>query len=172
MGSCWLMGLKVHNVWIKCWCSISVFTAVLHPLQEDPPIPSLVEIHWLNHYTQRLPSPNRWHISNATPEHSFWTHWIVWWDWMQPTIRCSVLCNLSETWTERFLSAMQSSFFAKQTADFNHHVPWSRHLLSCLRGILGADLLIGARAVVLNPHFQHFWSWEMFNLGQQYQPSY
>ena len=43
-------------------------------------------------------------------------------------------------------------------ADLSYHVPWSRHLLSCLCGILGADLLIGARAVVFNPHFRYFFS--------------
>ena len=31
-------------------------------------------------------------------------------------------------------------------------------MLSCLRGILGTDLLIGAQAVAFNPHFQHFLS--------------
>ena len=66
------------------------------------------------------------------------------------------LCNQSETATERFLSAVQSSCLAQQTADLSHHVPWSRRLLSCLRRLIGADLLIGARAVAFNPHFQHF----------------
>ena len=32
------------------------------------------------------------------------------------------------------------------------YVPWSRHLLSCLCGILAVDLLIGARAVVFIIH--------------------
>ena len=43
-------------------------------------------------------------------------------------------------------------------ADLSYHVLWSRHLLSFLCGILGADLLVGARAVVLNPHFLYFFS--------------
>ena len=34
----------------------------------------------------------------------------------------------------------------------------SFHLLSCLCGILGADLLIGAQAVVFNPQFEYFFS--------------
>ena len=33
---------------------------------------------------------------------------------------------------------------------------WSRHLLACLRRITGAELLAGVRAVLHNPHFQHF----------------
>ena len=75
------------------------------------------------------------------------------------------LCNQSVTPTERFLSAVQSSCFAQQTAyDGVDHVRWSRHLLSCLRRTLGADLFIGARAVALNPHFQHFFSPDAIDL--------
>ena len=80
------------------------------------------------------------------------------------------LCNQNATLSERFLTAVQSSFLAQQKADLSYHVPWSRlsyhvpwsrhhrHLLSCLCGILGADLLICARAVVFNPHFRYFFS--------------
>ena len=68
------------------------------------------------------------------------------------------LCNQNATPSERFLTAVQSSCLAQQMADLSYHVPWSRHLLSCLCGILGADLLIGARAVVFNPHFRYFFS--------------
>ena len=39
-----------------------------------------------------------------------------------------------------------------------YHVPWSRHLLSCLHNILDAHLLVGARAVTYNPHFAYFCS--------------
>ena len=72
------------------------------------------------------------------------------------------------------MSAVQSTCFAQQTANLSHHVSWSRHLLSCLRRILGADLLIGARAVVFNPHFQHFFSPEAIDLelgGVQFWPA-
>jgi hypothetical protein len=33
---------------------------------------------------------------------------------------------------------------------------WSRHLLACLQRIIGAELLIGSRAVAYNPHFRFF----------------
>ena len=52
-----------QRVNIKRRVSIFVPAAVLHPWQVDPPLPSLVEIDLSNHYTQRLLSPNRWHIS-------------------------------------------------------------------------------------------------------------
>ena len=68
------------------------------------------------------------------------------------------LCNQNATPSELFLTAVQSSCLAQQMADLSYHVQWSRHLLSCLCGILGADLLIGARAVVFNPHFRYFFS--------------
>ena len=53
------------------------------------------------------------------------------------------------------------------------HVRWSRHLLSYLR-VLGADLLIGTRAMVFNPHFQHFFSPEAIGLelgGVPFRPA-
>ena len=112
----------------------------IHPWQVDQPLSSLVEIDISNHYTQNLPSPNRWHISQQNAEYSF------------------------RTPTERFFTAVQSSCFSKQTAELNHHVLWSRHLLSCIRGILGTDLLIGAWAVAFNPHFQHFFSPDAMDL--------
>ena len=76
------------------------------------------------------------------------------------------LCSQSETSTERFLSAVQSSCFAQQTADLNHwhQVPWSRHFLNCLRGILVADLLIWSRALAFNPPFQHLFSPDAIDL--------
>ena len=76
------------------------------------------------------------------------------------------LCSQSETSTEGFLSAVQSSCFAQQTADLNHwhQVPWSRHFLNCLRGILVADLLIWSRALAFNPPFQHLFSPDAIDL--------
>ena len=71
-----------------------------------------------------------------------------------------MLCNLrlcNQT-ASPFLTALQSSCLAQQMADLSDHVPWSRYLLSCLCGILGADLLVGAPAVVFNPHFRYFFS--------------
>ena len=68
------------------------------------------------------------------------------------------LCNQNVTLSGRFLTAVQSSCLAQQMADLSYHVLWSRHLLSCLCCILGADLLVGAGAVVFNPHLQYFFS--------------
>ena len=44
-------------------------------------------------------------------------------------------------------------------ADLSFHVLWSRHLLSFLRGFLGANLPFGAPAVAFNPHchFRYFY---------------
>ena len=65
------------------------------------------------------------------------------------------LCNQNATPSELFLTAVQSSCLAQQMADLSYHI-WSRHLLSCLCSILGADLLRGGRTVVFNPHFLYF----------------
>ena len=126
-----------QRVNIKRRVSISVPAAVLHPWQEDPPLPSLVEIDLSNHYTQRLLSPNRWHISqrNSRVLISDPRNRVVGLDAAHYKMLCA-LSNQSETPTERFLSAVQSSDLS--------HLPCSRHLLSCLCRILGADLLISA----------------------------
>ena len=52
------------------------------------------------------------------------------------------LCNQTVTPSERFLVAVQSSCLAQQMADLSYHVPWSRHLVSCLCCTLGAHLHI------------------------------
>ena len=57
---------------------------------------------------------------------------------------------------ETFLRHLRASCVAQQRADAEGCVPWSRHLLACLRRITGAELLIGVRAVLYHPHFQHF----------------
>ena len=61
----WLISGVSQHVSIKRGSLISVPPAVLHPWHEDPPLPSLAEIDLSNHYTQRLPSPNRWQISQC-----------------------------------------------------------------------------------------------------------
>ena len=61
----WLISGVSQRMSIKRGSLISVPLAVLHPWHEDPPLPFLAEIDLSNHYTQRLPSPNRWQISQC-----------------------------------------------------------------------------------------------------------
>ena len=68
-----------------------------------------------------------------------------------------MLCNLSKR-TESFLTAVQSSCFAKQKADLSYHLLWICQLLSCLCGNLRADLLVSARTVESYPRFKCFYS--------------
>ena len=60
--------------------------------------------------------------------------------------------------SESLLHSVTTSCLSQEQADSYYHVPWSRHLLACLHRILAVDLLVGARAVTLNPHFAHFYS--------------
>jgi len=59
---------------------------------------------------------------------------------------------------EAFLCSIVTSCRSQSLADSEYHVPWSRHLLSCLHHVLEIDLLVGARAVTYNPHFAYFCS--------------
>ena len=158
--------------------------AVLHPWQVDQPLLSLVDMDLLNHNTQLLPRPNRWHISQHNARVLILL--ISDPDWTQPTIRVGLdaahdkmLCalyNQSETPTERFLSVVQQTL----AADLNHHVPWSRHLLSChpswnFRGRFAhwrssCDVLPTLAALLRSQCLSMplIWSWVVSNLGQQY----
>ena len=60
--------------------------------------------------------------------------------------------------SESFLYNVVASCHSQERADVEYHVPWSRHLLACLRRILAVDFVGGTRAVVSNPHYQHFLS--------------
>jgi hypothetical protein len=60
--------------------------------------------------------------------------------------------------SELFMRNVITSCYSQQQADEDYYVPWSRHLLACLRGILAVDFIVGTRAVTSNPHFQHFFS--------------
>ena len=127
--------------------------------QAEPPLPSLVEIDLSNHYTQHLQSPDGWHISkrNARVIISDPLDRVVGLDAAHYKMLCN-LCDQAAVPSEPFLAAVRSSCLAQQRADLEYHVPWSRHLLTCLRNILKVDILVGARAVVFNPHFQYFFS--------------
>ena len=56
---------------------------------------------------------------------------------------------------EAFLKHVRASCLDQQRADSEGQVHWSRHLLTYLRNITGAELLIGPQAISRNPHFQH-----------------
>jgi hypothetical protein len=51
-----------------------------------------------------------------------------------------------------------ASCHSQEMADDEYYVPWSRHLLACLRRTLAVDFIVGTRAVVSNPHYKHFFS--------------
>ena len=103
---------------------------MLHPWQAAPELPSLIEIDLSNHYTQHLPSPDLWHISqrNARVLISDPRDRVVGLDAAHYKMLCN-LCNQNATPSERFLNAVQSSCLEQQMADLSYHVPWSRHLL-------------------------------------------
>ena len=58
--------------------------------------------------------------------------------------------------SEAVLKSIVTSYLSQLVADGEYHVPWSRHLLSCLQRNLKVDLLIGARAVTAIPQFLYF----------------
>ena len=60
--------------------------------------------------------------------------------------------------SESFMQNVVTSCNSQERADEEYYVPWSRHLLACLHRILAVDFIVGTRAVMSNPHFQHFFS--------------
>jgi hypothetical protein len=57
---------------------------------------------------------------------------------------------------ELFLQAVFASAELQMRADQEHHVPWNRHFLACLRRTMETPLLAVAKAVNTNPHYQQF----------------
>jgi hypothetical protein len=55
-----------------------------------------------------------------------------------------------------FLEELQRCCRRQLLADRLHAVPWSRHFLACLQRITRSEVLVGARAVIWNPHFIQF----------------
>ena len=45
---------------------------------------------------------------------------------------------------------------AQQDADRQHYMHWNRHLLANIGKVTDVELVIGASAVMFNPHFLHF----------------
>ena len=114
------IGCLSQRVNLKRGLPVSMPPAVLHPWQAAPPLPSLIEIDLSNHYTQHLPSPDLWRISqrNARVLISDPRDRVVGLDAAHYKMLCN-LCNQNATPSERFLTAVQSSCLAQQMADLN-----------------------------------------------------
>ena len=134
---------------------------VLHPWQSDPPLPDRVRVDLSNHFPQSLPSPEGWEICqrNARVLITDPFHRTVGISSAQYGMLKTLMHSADPTTAppaESFLVSVRTSCLSQAQADSTHHVHWSRHLLTCLRNITSADVLVGARAVTFNPHFQHF----------------
>ena len=129
----------------------------LHPWQTDPQLPPSVKIDLSNHHPRQLPSPSGWDVRqrNARILIEDLHHRVSGLD----AAHYGMLIGLQGSTavpTTQHLQAIQSSYLAQRQADLEYHVPWSRHLLACLHHALALDLLVGARAVNFNPHFQYY----------------
>jgi len=124
--------------------------SLLHPWQLDPRLPPSVRIDLSNHFPQFLPSPEGWNVCKRNgrititgPEHI-----AVGMDAAQYGM---LFDQKGHACHEAFLNHVVSCCRSQDTADGEYHVPWSRHLLACLRGVLETDVLVGARAVNVPP---------------------
>ena len=112
-----------------------------------------------NHCKQLLPCPEGWDISKRNAQVLIYDpegHAIG-----LDAAHYEMLAELhgpASAPTELFLRAVLASGMRQRTADLDYYVPWNRHLLTCLRYVLKATCLVGARAVTFNPHFSHFLS--------------
>ena len=131
-----------------------------HPWQCNPPLPAHVTIDLSNHLPSLLPSPAGWEVLQrngrtliTAPGSSS-----VGLDSAQFGMLRALYGEHSghSERSEFFLRHLRASCLAQQRADADGQVHWSRHLLARLHRITGAELLIGVRAVLYNPHFQHF----------------
>ena len=130
-----------------------------HPWQLDPPLPDRVHIDLTNHHPQYLPAPMGWPVCerNAPVIITGLEHVVVGLDAAQYGMLL-VAANQDVVPSELFMQNMVISCYSQQQADEVYYVPWSRHLLDCLCGILTVDFIVGTRAVTSNPHYQHFFS--------------
>jgi len=131
----------------------------LHPWQLDPPLPDRVQIDLTNHHPQYLPAPMGWSVCkrNARVIITGPEHVVVGMDAAQYGMLL-VTAKQDVVPSELFMHNVVISCSSQQQADDDFYVPWSRHLLACLRGILAVDFIVGTRAVMSNPHYQHFFS--------------
>ena len=123
-------------------------------LQCSPLLPDQNRFDLSNPNNQLLPSPHGWGISErntqvliSAPDKS--NAWHI--------LACWLICGYgNSTPSESFLKAVLASCIRQRTADVEYHVPWSRHLLACLRYALGTTRLVGPRALAFNAHFLYF----------------
>ena len=131
-----------------------------HPWQSDPPLPAHITIDLSNHLPCLLPSPAGWEVLQRNGRTLITAPGCssVGLDSAQFGMLRALYGEQSgqSERSETFLRHLRASCFAQQRADAEGQVHWSRHLLACLRRITGAELLAGVRAVLHNPHFQHF----------------
>ena len=134
-------------------------TVILHPWQMEPPLPSRITIDISHHLPRSLPAPAGWEILQRNgrvwlTEHS---NGIVRLDAAHYNMLLAAGCDQAEQVpTAQFLVTLSESCRAQQDADRRHFVHWSRHLLADIKQITRTELLIGASAVMFNPHFLHF----------------
>ena len=129
----------------------------LHPWQLDPPLPDRVRVDLSNHFPQDLPAPKGWQVCKRNarvlitgPRNTAFSL-----DAAQYGMLIAHHCQGTAP-PVSVLESLAASCRSQDQADIDHHIPWSRHLLACLRRVLKVELLVGARAVVYNPHFPHF----------------
>ena len=130
---------------------------LLHPWQSDPPLPDNVSVDLSNHFPKDLPSPKGWQVCrrNARVIITGPRSTAVSLDAAQYGMLMPHSCENTAP-PVPILESLVMSCRSQDRADGEYHVPWSRHLLACLRSILNVDLLIGTRAVTYNPHFPSF----------------
>lgn len=132
---------------------------ILHPWQAEPPLPPRVTIDISHHLPRPLPAPKGWEIlqRNGRVWLTEGSHGVVRLDAAHYGMLLAADCDQAEQVpTTQFLVKLSKSCRAQQDADRRHFVHWSRHLLADIKQITGAQLLIGASAVMFNPHFLHF----------------
>jgi ribonuclease HI len=131
----------------------------LHPWQAEPPLPSRVTIDISHHLPRSLQAPEGWEILQRNGR--VWiterSNGVVRLDAAHYGMLLAAGCDQAEQVpTTEFLVKLSESCRTQQDADRRHFIHWSRHLLVNIKQITGAELLIGASAVMFNPHFLHF----------------
>ena len=152
-----VLGSSVSSLHLRRIAVACRFPVLLHPWQSDPKLPDLVRFNLSNHYIEYLLSPIGWTVGkrNARVIITSPSQDVAGMDAAQ----YSMLADPHGTGrapTEAVLKSIFTSYLSQLVADGEYHVPWSRHLLSCLHRILEVDLLIGARAVTTIPQFLYF----------------
>jgi hypothetical protein len=130
---------------------------ILHPWQAEPPLPGRVAIDFSHHHPQSLPAPTGWVIIQRNGR-----VWLVE-QHSRVTKKTTAQYNLplaisgdqeaASAPTTQFLVDIRTSCRAKNVADLEYYVHWSRHLLANIRCRTGCELLLRASAVIYNPHY-------------------